>query len=235
MAPIIIAHRGLHETLPENCLPAFVEAWKRGVNWCECDVHDTDVHEPVVFHDETLDRTTDGVGRLCDTPWSVIRTLRLKDAKGKLTRIHPPALREVLEAMPPSAHLLIEIKPPNAAKLVRQVIRLSGGRPITIQSFDERNLRHARALDHDLPLALLIEDGDALEQAIDGDWPILHIRHDLLDDDVMDALLLAGRTVGAWTVNEPDDIDRMLDLGVHRIISDHPRRVVHRIAERAGR
>ena len=76
--PIIVAHRGIHGHLPENSLEALLEAWNRGVNWCECDVRGSSDHVPFLLHDGTLDRTTDGVGIIEQISSDVVSKVRLR-------------------------------------------------------------------------------------------------------------------------------------------------------------
>src|SRR5437763_1108323 len=99
---IFVAHRGLHLEFPENSLAAFCEAWKKGIRWCECDVHLSADDQPVVIHDDTLDRTTSGRGAVASkTVW-------------ELHSLGVPSLGEVIKAMPPSACLMVEYKPPHS-------------------------------------------------------------------------------------------------------------------------
>ena len=78
--PIIVAHRGLHHDYPENSLGAFRAAWGAGIEWCECDVQESADGELVVIHDPTLERTTEGSGRVSDLPVSALKGLRLRKA-----------------------------------------------------------------------------------------------------------------------------------------------------------
>src|SRR5215212_3397398 len=99
--PIIVAHRGLHETHTENSLGAFKAAWESGIIWCECDVHLSSDDVPVVIHDDTVDRTTTGTG--------FVNALSAKQLK----KMGVQTLDDVIAAKPAEACLLVEYKPPH--------------------------------------------------------------------------------------------------------------------------
>jgi glycerophosphoryl diester phosphodiesterase len=71
----IIAHRGYSSIAPENTLAAFAEALRAGARAVEFDVQETAEQIPVVFHDYRLERTTDGGGRINETPLGTLRSL----------------------------------------------------------------------------------------------------------------------------------------------------------------
>ena len=98
----IVAHRGLHDEFVENSLAAFCDAWAKGIHWCECDVHLSADQQPVVIHDDTLERTTSGHGAVASYPLSQLRFFGV------------PSLHEVIRAMPPGGGLLVEYKPTHA-------------------------------------------------------------------------------------------------------------------------
>ena len=127
----VIAHRGSSAEAPENTLPAFEAAIRRGADALELDVRLTADGAPVVIHDATLGRTTDGEGPVAAQALAELRTL---DAGSKFTsdsgRTYPyrgqgaqiPTLGEVLWAFP-QVPLLIEIKEPEVQEAVRRVLQ----------------------------------------------------------------------------------------------------------------
>ena len=126
----IIAHRGSSGSAPENTLVAFQRAVEEGADAFELDVRLTADGVPVVHHDPTLDRTTNGTGGLRAVP---LEQLRLLDAGARFTsdggRTYPfrggevriPTLREVLQAFP-EMPCMVEIKEPEAQEAVREVV-----------------------------------------------------------------------------------------------------------------
>lgn len=224
-AMTIVAHRGLHHTLPENSKESMVAAWKAGVEWCECDVYLSADGVAVLMHDAKLERTTQAKGPVAERKWSELRALRLKNPDGTLSKCRVPSLQEVLAAMPAGCGLLIEVKPADDEKLVREVLRLAKKRRVVIQSFDMPNVRHALRLAKDMPTACLVGKPERLDEALAGDWPALNIEFKMLNEDVMRRARAAGKSLGVWTVNEPEDIGRVLDAGITLIITDQPERV----------
>jgi len=218
--PIVVAHRGLHREFPENSLEAFGAAWREGVEWCECDVHASAEGEPVVLHDETLDRTTTGRGPVRDYHWRELAGLRLKTADGCEPQCRLPLLKELVELVPGGGGLLVEVKPADRRELVRRVLDLCRGRSCVIQSFEPAPLLAAWGAG--LPLALLVGRREELPYVAAAQVDAIHIDHRLLDASVAGRVKSAGKVLGVWTVNAPADVRRVLSLGVEVIITDEP-------------
>lgn len=233
-APTIIVHRGLHHTLPENSLEAMLAGWAAGYKWCECDVYLSTDGVPVLMHDAKLDRTTEATGPITTRTWAELKQIRLKTADGTLTEYRIPSLEAVLAAMPENCGLLIEIKTTDNEQLVRESLRLASGRRHVIQSFDAANVRHAIRLANGIPSAFLAGKPEMLKTAMTGEWPRINLSHKIIDAQTVRQAREQGKSLGAWTVNEPADIQRILDLGVERIITDHPERVQAMIDMRTG-
>ena len=94
---MVAAHRGDWYWAPENSLPAFQNCIEIGVDIIELDVRLSKDGVPVIIHDETLDRTTTGKGKVADWPLDSLKTLYLKDATGVITKERIPTLRETLD------------------------------------------------------------------------------------------------------------------------------------------
>ncbi|HSV16606.1 MAG TPA: glycerophosphodiester phosphodiesterase family protein [Tepidisphaeraceae bacterium] len=212
--PIVVAHRGFWWLdLPENSRAAFARA--RDFDFpAECDVQQTLEGEPIVIHDELLDRTTTGRGQISACSAESLRQLRLKHPRG-LTE-PPPMLRDVSNLV-----ALVEIKPPDARSVVQRVIDIMRGQRWLLQSFDPRNIEHALEVDASTSIALLVDSMNGFEPAISSRWTV-HADHQLLDDRTVGTLHDHGLRVGAWTVNTEEEITRILPLRPDVIISDIP-------------
>lgn len=209
MPPIIIAHRGLHTQYPENSLAAFAAAEAAGIGYLECDVWPSRDGVPVILHDQTLDRTTPGHGKVGD------------HTAAELAALGVPSLADLILQSSTDTTLVVEIKPDNAEDFVRSVVNLLAKQhPLAIvQSFDYANLQHSQRIAPAIPVAMLIEHAARLRRP----WPVpIHVRHDLIESEMVEARHAAGLAVGAWTVNQPAEIRTLLVLGVDRIISDDP-------------
>ena len=204
--PTIVAHRGFHHVAAENTVEAFTAAVAAGVRWVECDVWFSADGVPVVLHDQTLEGATSGHGRVGD------------HSLADLKKFHIPSLWDVLGAITDETGILIEIKPPMAAALVTTVraeVQHFPG-PWMIQSF------HFENIDSTEWSAALVKDAASLQQALEGPWQNVHADHVLLNTFLVEQMHSQGKKVGAWTVNGPAEIQRMLDLGVDMLITDEP-------------
>ncbi|NJM54345.1 MAG: glycerophosphodiester phosphodiesterase, partial [Blastocatellia bacterium] len=131
--PLVIAHRGGAGIFPENTLYAFQESWKLGVDILEMDIWETADGKLVVFHDKTLNRTTDGEGNIGEKTLEEIKKLNaaFKFSKDggqtfplREQKISVPTLEEVFKALP-NARFNIEMKPesPTIAASLCNLIR----------------------------------------------------------------------------------------------------------------
>src|SRR5688572_26020312 len=152
-APLLVAHRGGARLAPENTLVAFTQAVER---W-RADILETDVHlsadgEVVVIHDPTVDRTTDGSGRVRDLPWAALRELdagyrfRALDGSSPFrgAGVRLPLLAELLERFP-RMRINVECKTAEAAAPLARVIERHGAsHRVLIAAFAERDRAGAR-------------------------------------------------------------------------------------------
>jgi len=208
--PVCVAHRGASGREPENTLRAFAAAIRQGATWLELDVHL--VHgRLLVIHDEVLDRTTDGVGKLVDHSLEALRAL---DAgRGQ--------------------H--IEVKDGQAAAVLVSVLRgaVAGGswRPeqLLISAFDGDVLERTRALEPAIPVALLAGKGagnEVLEAAARLGAEAVHISRWSARGRFVGAAHARGLAVGVYPVNRLWEYQLMHRLGIDSIFTDHPERAL---------
>ncbi len=95
---LVAAHRGHHQHWPENSIPSIQSAVEVGAHIVELDIRVSQDGVPVLMHDETLDRTTNGTGPVVEHTYQALQQLRLTDNSGELTDCHIPTFREALEA-----------------------------------------------------------------------------------------------------------------------------------------
>jgi glycerophosphoryl diester phosphodiesterase len=150
--------------------------------------------------------------------------VRLRDPAGRVTDAKLPTLERMLSRMPAAAAMMIEIKAPDDRDLVHRVFELARGYAgrWTIQSFDERNLFHARELGLGPELGLLVESPEALAAAIKSPWAAVRMDYQRAESEVVGELRANGKQVAVWTVNDAPDIAKMARLGVDQIITDEP-------------
>lgn len=232
-----VAHRGAREAAPENTLAAFRAAATLGADGVEFDVQLTQDGIPVVFHDRTLDRATDGSGPLFERPLAALRELDAGAAfNPAFAGERIPTLDEALDAV--GSHLVLnaELKihqqgRGERARLAAEVLRCIQhhglmGRMI-ISSFDPLALRAVRRLSNDAAIGYLTapELHPLVEWAgrsITGRHEAEHPHHTAVDRQFMRWARAHRWRVNVWTVNDIDAIRRMRDLGVDMIITDRP-------------
>jgi len=215
---------------PENTLAAFRKALELGAPAIELDVYALD-GELLVFHDDRLERTTSGRGRLQDQPLSYLRSL---DAGGG----EPiPTLAEVCDLIAGQALLNIELKGADTAEPVTRFLQSLLSQPdcrwykaqFLLSSFNHRELQQAARYDPELALGALCYGLPLDDARFASDLGAVSVNpgHDMLDRRFVEDAHARGLLVCAYTVNEPDDLARMAALGVDGVFSNYPERVLN--------
>lgn len=222
-----IGHRGAAGHEPENTLRSVACAMRLGVDWIEIDVQRVD-GELIVFHDDTLERTTNGSGAVAEQSFSALREL---DA-GKGEKI--PTLSEVLDLIDARVGLNIEIKGPDCVASVTEMVsdyleRQPAWRgKILLSSFDEAQTTELADRERNYELGMLFEqDAEvALARAKAFKASTIHPSMKQATPELVADAHAAGIKVFVYTVNEREDIAAMRALNVDGVFSDYPDRVV---------
>jgi glycerophosphoryl diester phosphodiesterase len=225
-----VAHRGYAAVAPENTLPALAAAARTGADFVEFDVRTTADGVPVVIHDRTVDRTTDGTGRIADLTLDQVLDLDagswFSDAYAGLRL---PLLSQVLDLLASSdTQLLLEIKPPATAEQVKAVVAQVAERDLNertvVQSFDPEILHLTDEAAPELRRGLLRSGFDADPVGVARDVGAAFCNPSVTDvlSDPQTVLKLreAGVAVMPWTANDPDVWPALLGSGVAGIITD---------------
>ncbi|MEM1271592.1 MAG: glycerophosphodiester phosphodiesterase family protein [Bacteroidota bacterium] len=218
----IIGHRGAAGLAPENTLPSFQAALDAGVTWVELDVYAID-QELVVFHDDMLDRCTNGTGPIQSTPLAHLRTL---DA-GNGAQI--PLLQEVLNLLGPDIGVNVELKGPRTARPAIQQIReyVGKGWPperFLLSSFDHAQVRLAQQEAPDIPRGVLIGRRPVWSARIAEKYGAtsLNLNRRSVHRRVVADAHRKGIEVWVYTVNDPAEAERLRDMDVDAIFTDRP-------------
>ncbi|HHX43131.1 MAG TPA: glycerophosphodiester phosphodiesterase [Chloroflexi bacterium] len=235
--PLVIAHRGASGSAPENTMAAFQAAIDEGADGIELDVTRCASGEIVVIHDDTVDRTTDGSGAVADLELDALRAL---DAGSwfapSFAGERIPLLAEVLDAYGASLRINIEIKgrelcdggvEKEIAAMVRER-RLQES--VLISSFNPCALKRMQAAAPELQRGLLFVAPSTMFRAWSwaGHWVEAHALHPSAAG--LDAAWVAraregGYRVNAWTVNDPEEMLRVVASGVDGVITNYPGRL----------
>jgi glycerophosphoryl diester phosphodiesterase len=236
--PIILAHRGASLYAPENTLAAFELAIEQGADGIELDTKLTADGHVVVIHDATVDRTTDGHGRVKDL---TLEELRRLDAGGffseKFKGERIPTVEEVFEKAGKRIFINIELTNYNSPRdqLVETtcmlVKKFSMQKRVLFSSFLPSNLSRARGYLPDVPTGLLALSGilglwsRSFGFAF-GKYQALHPNLKNATQQQIYFVQRLKRRIHVWTVNQQEDIRRLFKWGVNGIITDDPQLAV---------
>lgn len=234
---IILAHRGSAGTHPENTMESFIAAEAFGADGIELDVHLTLDGDIAVIHDTTVDRTTDGTGRVVDFTMEELKKLKAnyhyKHFFKKTARI--PSLREVFQWMDGN-HLICNIELKNndlpyeglEEKVIALIKEFNYEDRIIISSFNHYSLVYIVNNWPEIETAPLYSD------LLYKPWEYakclcsrgIHPKYKSVSDSIIKATMDEGIAVRPYTVNKERDIKRLLQINCSAIITDYPERAV---------
>lgn len=235
--PPVLAHRGASAYAPENTMIAFTRALQLGVGWIEFDVMLAACGTPIVFHDETLDRTTNGTGFVGDFCYDYLKTL---DAGSWFSSLFAgeriPALDQVLEFLvSTSMSCNLEIKPlPNqdieTVEKMWQVLKPYYPKlkdHILFSSFSTLALNRFRELNSECRVGLLLDDipSNWLDQAESLSCQSIHISNDNINKDIASQIKQNKFQLLCYTVNDANRAMSLYDWGVDAVFSDNPDKI----------
>jgi glycerophosphoryl diester phosphodiesterase len=223
----ILAHRGGAGLEPENTIRAFKRALDLGVDLIEFDVRLTKDKKLVVIHDEKVDRTTNGRGYVRDLTLDEIRKLNIAENE-KI-----PTLEEVINLLKTEKPIIvIEIKEPETTEKILKAIknkRLEN--KVLIVSFWPDVLKKIKEIAPKIKTGILIGKGpvDAVSMVKDLKADFFCPRFDLIDKKTVENCHQNNIKINVWTVNKPEDIEKMIKSGVDIISSDYPNLVLEKL------
>ena len=220
----VVAHRGASGHAPENTVAAIHAGIASGVDFVEIDLRRTADGALVALHDATVNRTTNGKGRVNRLSLQEIKRL---DA-GKGTRI--PTIEEALEAAAGRTGLMLELKIRGIAQQTVETVRRTGFTgPLLYASFLHEELTQVRAADQDASVMVLFDRFPPASVARAMKYTPSHVglRHSKATLRLVDAFHRAKLLVFVYTPNRPADIQRAISLGIDGVISNFPDRIPH--------
>jgi len=255
--PLVFAHRGGGGLFPENTLEAFKYSVDLGVDVLELDVHSTSDGKLVVLHDRSVDRTTNGQGNVSDLTLGELKKL---DAGYKFTTdggqtfpfrgkgITVPTLEEVFAAFPA---MTFNIEPkqqtPSITKPLCGILRekkATGN--VIIGSFRQEVLDEFRAECSEVATSaspaevsgFLAYYKTGIAASYTPPMQALQIPENVgylnvVSKDFVEAAHKLNLKVHVWTINKPEDMQRLLDMGVDGIMTDYPDRLLNILGKKA--
>jgi glycerophosphoryl diester phosphodiesterase len=237
MPPLIIAHRGDSAHVPENTLASFAAALEVGADLVEFDVQLTKDGAVIVIHDATVNRTTDGRGRVHDMTLPQIRALSAGypsrfGAAHRGERV--PTLGEALALLKDRARVMVEIKSDSVtddaesgieARVIAEVRKAGMERDVALLSFSRRALLRCRKLapeivrGHNFQRA---EPGEVLAGAREVASELVMPEKSMLSDELRDRAREAGLKLATWVVDDPEELRRLGRFDLYGVASNCP-------------
>jgi len=241
---LVIAHRGFSGIAPENTLAAFKKAIVVGADMIELDVRLSRDGVVVVIHDESLERTTDGRGKVID---QTLDALKRWDAGSKFhssfsgERI--PTLQEVLQLAHGRVMVNIELKKGNygrwtildlAERALWEVDRAGMVDRVMFSSFDPMAIEWIMKKNQTVPVAYLYNRPWSLpRQVTEGrPFPILNCRKSVLTPENISRARQEGIGIGVYTLNTEEELEKFIGMKVDAIITDYPDRLIDLLRKR---
>lgn len=266
----VIAHRGASGHAPESTMAAYELAHEWGVDYLELDAQLSSDGEVVVFHDDTIDRTSDGEGAINDYTLEELKALDTgtwfneenpDSASDDFAGAEMLTLDELFEHFGHDARYYIETKSPQLNPGLEEALvekleehdMIESGR-VLVQSFEQDSLLKVQALNDDVPLIQLVwyypseeEDSKLVEwtgvtpgpaeitdedfQAV-ADYAVgigtnyIYDGREVIDADFIQQAQENGLPVHVYTINETEEMERLMDMGVNGLFTNYPDRLL---------
>ena len=238
-APIPFAHRGGASEAPENTMPAFEHAVRLGYRYVETDVHVTADGVLLAFHDDVLDRVTDRTGVIAELPYAEV-------AAARVDGVEPiPRFEDLLGSFP-DLRVNVDPKTDAAVEPLAEVLRRTGAADrVCVGAFSDERLERIRALVPGVCTSLGPKGTLQLGLAAAGDAsigelpapcaqvPVAWGDTPIVTEAFVSEAHRRGMQVHVWTIDDEDEMRRLLDLGVDGIMTDRPA-VLRAVLEERG-
>ncbi|MCM1131933.1 MAG: glycerophosphoryl diester phosphodiesterase membrane domain-containing protein [Ruminococcus flavefaciens] len=226
----ITAHRGFSYNAPENTMYAFEYAVASGADYIELDVQLTADEQVVVFHDEKLDRVTDGTGKLSDYDYSELQKLSAGCKFRKTDEFidaEIPLLSDVFETIGDDILYNIEIKDKGNALLTTQktvalVEEYGIENSCYITSFSYNVLKEVKKINPEIKTGLIANSSAVTSFSRLRNIDALSLNYIFVNSATVNTAHQNGKRVFVWTVDNANDIQKMTSLGVDNIITNRP-------------
>ncbi len=234
--PLIWAHRGASGYAPENTLPAFKMAADMGADGVELDIQLTKDDQIVVCHDERIDRTSNGAGRIQDYTLDELRKFDFCNGNKAFEGTKIPTMEEVFDLLDPTGLTInIELKtgeifyPQLEEKILELTKRKGWMDRVIFSSFNHYSIMKIKELAPEAKTGFLYADGTlnmpgyAAENQVNALHPAFY---NLQYPDFMDDCNMFDIDVNVWTVNSEADLLKCREMGVNAVITNYPKKAL---------
>jgi glycerophosphoryl diester phosphodiesterase len=231
-----VAHRGATGYAPENTIAGFDLAVDMKADYIEIDVQRSKDGELVLIHDTTVNRTTDGTGKVGDLTFEQLRSLDAGSWKGEqFAGEQIPTFEEILDRYHGKMGILIELKAPElypgieeqvAEELKERNLDKPQNEKIIIQSFNFESMKKVDELLPRVSIGVLTSNrAHTTEQALQefsayADW--FNPSYGIVTEELVEQVHALDMQIGSWTVRSQEAADFLFEMGVDAIISDYP-------------
>lgn len=231
-----VAHRGASGYAPENTIAAFDKGVEMKADFIEIDVQRSEDGELVIIHDTTVDRTTDGTGKVKDLTFNEIRSLDAGSWKGEQFKGEQiPTFDEILDRYHGKVGILIELKAPElypgieaqvAQKLIERNLDKPQNEKIIIQSFNFESMKITNNLLPKVPIGVLTSslthtsEEELKEFSTYADY--FNPSYGIVTEELVNRVHNLGMKIQSWTVRSHKAAEFLLNMNVDGIITDYP-------------
>lgn len=232
---IVIAHRGDHVSVPENTIAAFENAIQHGVDFVEMDLRTTKDSVLVIMHDGTVDRTTNGRGRVSDLSYAEIRQLkiidkRLNDPNSNHT---VPSFEQVLQTCKNKINIYLDFKDADVQQAYDLIKKYGMEQQVIVYINTPKQYDDWRSVAPNMPLMISLPENTNTTEALSkvlSEHPVALLDGDYTDYNptVLKAALQSG--IAVWpdiqSEEEANNWDKAIDMGFKGLQTDHPEALI---------
>jgi len=224
----VTAHRGASGLAPENTIASVKKAIELKADYSEIDVQEISDGSIILFHDTSLNRTTGNNGNI----WSqTLQTLSQMEAgawfSDKFTGEKIPLLEEIIDLANEAIKLNIELKMNGNEKLLaKKVVKIVHNKKFIdrciITSFDFNEVNKVREIDRNIKIGYIFKNIPEDIDVFAADCEILSVSRKIVDKEFVNKAKLHNKEIHVWTVNNPEEMEKLINLGVDNIITNRP-------------
>jgi len=243
-AIIVVAHRGDHVDVPENTLAAYTKAIEHGADYVEIDLRTTKDGKLVIMHDATVDRMTNGKGKVNELTYDEISALQVIDKNKPSAKPYTvPSFSEVLDLCKGHINIYLDFKDADPAQAFQQIMHAGMQHNVVVYlNKDEQYAQWQKAAPQ-MPLMCSLPDTIKSAASLKQFLTTFHVAiTDGSLSDYSDEMLLtaAENNVAVWpdvqSSNEgPSDWDKLLNKGIKAMQTDHPEKLIRYLQEKGMR